>query len=272
MQFADDFITIVRSLSRNSRSKTRVLVNKRRLLAELEQTKMWEDKWKIRSNPSKISIAIFGAKEQSLTKHGPITVNGVPITPSKVLKILGYNLYTHSPSLKHVKAITAKARTNLKKLNRFSSAPSRIKKIFYKSLIRPIIEYPCIPLALTSKTNIKQLQKVQNTAIRFIENVSLRDRIKMSHLHTKTKLPVMNIRMHKLAKKCLNTIINNYSANINVTPCKVYKFSDYTITENPIKSRKRPILQRINKYLSQNKKCFLYKLNKQWDYPDPIYT
>ena len=84
----------------------------------------------------------------------------------------------------------------------------------------------------------------------------------------------MNVRLYKLAKKCINSIINTYSPDINKNPIPFYKFSDYEITEEPLKTRKRPVLQKINKYISNNKKCLLYKLNKDdlWPEPEPIYV
>ena len=109
-------------------------------------------------------------------------------------------------------------------------------------------------------------------ALRFIENVTLRDKIKSSSLHERTKIKAFNVRLHRLSTKSLNTIINNYSPNSDLNPGLVYKFSDYEITTDPIRTRKRPILQRINKYLSAKRKCKLFKLNKEWPEPLPIYS
>ena len=98
--------------------------------------------------------------------------------------------------------------------------------------------------------------------------------VSMSSLHDKYKLDPFNVRIHKLAKKCLNTILSNYSTNLDLLPITKYKYSNYEIKENPIRKRKRPIIQRIDKYLSRVHKCHLHSLNKpnKWVEPEPLFT
>ena len=146
--------------------------------------------------------------------------------------------------------------------------------ILYKTLIRPLIEYPSLPLARSNKTHTKRLQKIQNAALRFINGTTLNDKISMSSLHDKFNIDSFNVRIFKLAKKCLSNIINKYSTNINVQPITKYKYSGYTIKNNPLRKRKRPMIQRISKFLCTKKKCLLYSLNnpKIWGEPQPMYT
>ena len=271
MQFADDFVHIIRS---NTKGKLKNIMAKNRLLAELKQTSTWERNWKIKSNPSKIAVGVFGTTHRHFNKLGPLTINNSIIPISRTIKVLGYNLSANLNSSHHITLITAKAKTQINKLNRFKNAPSKIKLILYKSLIRPLIEYPSIPLALSNKTHTKKLQKVQNAALRFVNGTSLKDRICMSSLHNKFKIDAFNVRIHKLAKKCLNTMVNNYSSNPSSQPLTKYKYSEYTIKENPLRKRRRPIMQRINKYLCTAKKCQLHLLNNPntWAEPQPLFT
>ena len=250
----------------------KVFEAKSRLLAELKQTSDWETKWKIKSNPAKISLALFGSPTSRLNRYGPIIVNGTSVKPSKVIKILGFNLQTTRSTVHHVSLIVNRAKANLRKLHRFKNAPEKIKKNLYKALIRPIIEYPSLPLSLTSKINQMKLQRVQNSAVRLIANSKREDRIKMETLHKKYKLPAMNLRLHRLAKKCVKKIIETYSPNIDLNPVKLYKYSDFELSNEPLRKRKRPILQRINKYIANQKRCSLYKLNDNWEEPSEVFT
>ena len=270
-QFADDFIHTVRSSTKNKRKN---LDAKNKLLKELKQTKVWECQWKIKSNTNKISLGVFGTTTQQFQKLGPLTIDNTIIPIKTIIKILGYNISRNSFSGAHIDIITTRAKLQLTKLQRFYNAPPKIKTILYKSLIRPLLDYPSIPIALTNKTNKIKLQKVQNRALRFINSSYLRDKIKMSTLHDKYKIDAYNIRIHKLAKKCLNTLICNYSPNSDLNPIKKYKYSNYINENEPLKNRKRPLIQRINKYLAQKKKCILYELNKTngWPEPSPMYT
>ena len=255
MQFADDGITIVRSNTRNKfNSKRKRLQARRKLIKEIEITRKWENKWKIKSNVNKMSIASFGACNQTLNKRNPIILDGVQIPIKRNVKILGYSLSVNKYSTSHCKLITNRARNQLFKLNRFRNAPSKIKSKLYKTLIRPLIEYPSVPVANTNKGNLSNLQKIQNRALRFIDGKTIADKIKSSSLHEKYKMPAINVRLHKLAKKCINSIINTYSPDINKNPVPFYKYSNYEITKDPIKPRKRPVLQMINKYITNNKK------------------
>ena len=190
------------------------------------------------------------------------------------ISVLGYKLTTNKFSTRHINSIIAKAKINLKKLYRFNNAPLKIKKTLYKTLIRPLIEYPSIPLALTSKTNLVKIQRIQNAALRYVSGTKRRDRVKMSKLHEDLKMLPMNVRLHSLAKKCISKIIDKYSPNIEVNPINTYKYSDYTITDEPLRKRRRTMLQRINKYISGNKKCSLYRLNNsvKWPIPESIFT
>ena len=64
---------------------------------------------------------------------------------------------------------------------------------------------------MSSKSNLAKIERVQNQALRFIDGKNLSDKIKMSSLQD------------KLAKKCINSIINTYSPDIDKTPVPFYK-------------------------------------------------
>ena len=127
--------------------------------------------------------------------------------------------------------ITQKASYNLTKLHRFKSAPPNIKLTLYKTLIRPIFEYPSILLADTSDTRIHKLQLIQNKALRFIYNTHWSDYITNTSLHNRAKIETVKDRLENLKTKTLlrayDTITDDQGRNA------VYIYSDYVIEEDP---------------------------------------
>ena len=67
----------------------------------------------------------------------------------------------------------AMAMKTLTRLQRFRNLSEKKKRKLYLTIVRPQLLYPIIPLNSISKTAHKKLQKVQNKALRFIENTTL---------------------------------------------------------------------------------------------------
>ena len=133
-----------------------------------------------------------------------------------------------------------KAITQLTKLYRFNSAPHKVKLHLYKTLIRPILEYPPAQLASTSKKDITSLQKVQNKALRFVYDAKWHDFTTNETLHKRAKIDTIQERLHHLKEKLINKIVDIHFDN-HFTP--VYKLSDYTITDQPINPRSNKVRQ-----------------------------
>lgn len=277
-QFADDLIHIVKSDSKN-KLKHRSAIKK--MNSELKQTQLWENKWGIKCNPQKCTLAVTGTQPELINRHGQVKINNIHIPIKRSVKILGYHLANSVHSCLHINNTITKAKINLSKLKRFSSAPTNIKKHLYKALIRPILEYPCYPLSLTNITNKRKLQSVQNKALRFILDIQLKDRVKTQLIHDKLKIDPLNIHTHKLAAKCVNQIRNNYLCTSNNTSTIPYKFSDYVINFPPSRKKRRTLALRIKKYVYkpiQSKKLKNYKplllknnIPDKWISPLPIF-
>ena len=84
----------------------------------------------------------------------------------------------------------------LTRLQRFRNLSEKNKRKLYLTIVRLQLLYPIIPLNSISKTAHKKLQKVQNKALRFIENTTLNDRIPSTTLHARNKLPTINTYLH----------------------------------------------------------------------------
>ena len=192
-QFADDIITVTRSFGKD---KNKVNQATTKLQNELKIIEDWERDWQISVNPPKCKIAIKIQNLEELDLINNIHIDNTPVQTTNTVKILGYTYSFMKTSTTHIANIMQKAKLNIHKSYIFKTAPTkRKKKILYKALIRPILEYPATQI---SNTGITNKQKVQNKATRFINNTKLSDRIKSQTIHDTLKLEAMNVRLNKM--------------------------------------------------------------------------
>lgn len=243
VQFADDVVHCVRAPS----SKLKFKNAKRKLEKELSITKLWEDRWRIKTSVTKCNVAVIGGRTSSVQSVGGIKLGKNKLKLSNKTCILGYTLTARKHSTAQAVKASQRARLSLNKLFRFKSAPYKIKSHLYKAQVRSILEYPPSRLANSGVTSVEKLQRVQNKACRFITNTKLLDRVPSSSLHNKLKLDPLNIRLQKLSYKTLNKI-NKYflSNNINDKINIRYKFSSFEITRDPHFQKSPTIAEKLN--------------------------
>lgn len=156
-------------------------------------TNQYEKAWKIKTNIDKF-LVITAAR----TKPGALNLKNAAVNYANEGRILGLKI-TKIGITTHIKERRAKAKTILTKLW-FSGCPEEIKHHLYKTLGRPIIEYPPIPLNAISLTSILALQAIQNIAILWIKGIRWPNpRSSIRTLHEQYKLEPLNTRMHRLA-------------------------------------------------------------------------
>ena len=166
----------------------------RRTASEIERINHYERLWKIRTNHNKFQLVSI-----SSTKPKDVVVNGNLIPFKKNVKILGLTLTTHGLS-HHINQRKARANHQLTKLKRFRNMEPRLKLKLYKSMIRPIMEYPLAPICVASKDNIKKLPRTQNKALRsFWPGNVIEDRITNVQAHKGFGIETLSIRLYKLA-------------------------------------------------------------------------
>ena len=208
-QFADDMVHVVcsdgRQQGRNSLKQA-----KQKMELELQQTKDWEESWKISSNPQKSSIHYLNTSKGKLTALGGITVDNQQIPINNEITILGAKMGLRANGNFNVQNAIKKATYNITKLYRFKTAPTKVKKYLFKALIRPIFEYPTFLNTYINKKTLGKLQTLQNRALRFVKNVKLSDRIKAKDMHEELEIEPVNVRLEKLACKSLNKMKSLY--------------------------------------------------------------
>ena len=231
-QFADDIVHFTISTNKKSQAKGIRSTNiQYKTEKELERTLKWEQDWKIKSNTTKSEILIFGGTENTLRNMGGIQINEEDIKIVGSSNILGYRINKSTTHSAHIKCISGRATKELNKLYRFRHAPPKIKLILYKTLIRPLIEYPSIILPTASDYQKNKLQIVQNKALRFIYNIHWSDFVTNEQLHNRAKIPRISERLNKLREKAINKLKDL----INVEErAPYYSLSDYIIEDDPI--------------------------------------
>ena len=101
---------------------------------------------------------------------------------------------------KHIENRTAHAKSILTKLQRFNTCTTKTKLKLYTSIVRPVIEYPPIPLHTASISQLQKLQAIQNTALRWATNTHYPSRTTNEQLHIRHNMQPINIRLHNRAK------------------------------------------------------------------------
>ena len=195
--FADDNTQIITYPGTSKRMLTRRTVN------EIEKVNNFERKWKIQTNKDKFKLVSI-----SSTKPLEVRVDNQIIPYSKTATILGLTISSRGIS-PHMGQRIKKAQGQIQRLKRFRKISPDIKLHLYKTLVRPIMEYPAIPICITAKSNIKKLQVVQTKALR----AAINDR-RLIHgrsnedVHQLTSFEAMNTRLHELASRTWQKLEN----------------------------------------------------------------
>ena len=146
----------------------------------------------------------------------------------------------------------------------------------YKSLIRPTLEYPCTSLRKIGYGNKIKLQRIQNKCLRFIKNITLKDRVKIKDMHESLKIEPLNVRIDKLCNKVYNKIKEIYYIPKTQNRNTFYKYSDFTLENEPIRKRRKSVAQQVEKHIINPNKGYnpikTEKPRDQWKPPKPIYT
>ena len=186
--FADDNTQVI---SYPGKSKQMMA---RKTETEIKKLNQYERKWKIQTSSEKFQIVSI-----SSTKPTDIIVDGRIIQFKKQAKVLGLNLTTRGIPV-HTKERADYARAQLTRLKRFKKLSTKTRLRLYKAFIRPLLEYPAIPLCTISKHGKLKLQRIQNKAVRgAAKERPDQQRSTNESLHRKFKLEPMNIRIHNQA-------------------------------------------------------------------------
>ena len=158
MAFADDHnqICIQHTIGRGGDRGTKRRFARRTSTAITRQNQ-YHRKKKIRDNFDKQKVLPTRSQKPS-----PLYVEGQRVEYAREGKLLGLRMTTHGFS-RQVTHNRNRAGATLGKLRRFTAFRSRIKLHLYKTLVRPLLEYPAVPLHVAKPTPHQKLKAVQNS-------------------------------------------------------------------------------------------------------------
>ena len=186
--YADDISQIVYMYGSNQDYMAR------RTARAIEQVSEYEKKWKIATNQTKFQVI-------HLFKHPhPLTLRGVNVPYSPSGKVLGLTIASRGIK-PHVAQRVGRAHSQLNMMKRFGQLSERIKTHLYKAVVRPVLEYPPVPLDTLAKTESLKLQRVQNAAIKWIANWTFPYSTTMEAEHERLNMEPINTRIHRLSRK-----------------------------------------------------------------------
>ena len=194
--YADDITQVV---THNGRGKKTLAVKTQR---EIERINNYENKWKIKTNKTKFQLLSI-----SKSKPAEVKINNRTIPFNNEAKILGLNFY-RSGLAKHSTQKIKEARERKRLLQRFGELDKKLRVYLFKSMTRPVLEYPISPTCIMSKTTTKRYQEFQNGNLQQIyyrkknrndqnENI---ERKTTEELHDLYKIDPINIRIYKRTK------------------------------------------------------------------------
>ena len=83
------------------------------------------------------------------------------------------------------------------KIKRFADLKDKTKLYLYKAVIRPVLEHPVIPNSLAFKTQLTNVQQIQNQKMRFIERNTEHRNKTMEQLQKHYNIEAINVRLYR---------------------------------------------------------------------------
>ena len=214
-QYADDFTQIIISKFNSTITPESKAIHKNHVEAEIHKQNTFEKQWKIKTNTTKFAIITVG-----FYKAPNIVIENNIIPYSTKAKLLGLNFNRNNFYVNQVKHNTDRARVEQIKLERFRGLRRKLKIRLFKTLVLPILTYPVIPLNICSKTQMENLQRIQNRAIRWIANERWPIRCPIAERQREFKIEPIGERIKRLALKTWDKIHDENSVfhriNINI--------------------------------------------------------
>lgn len=205
--FADDVTQII---SYPGKSKELLA---RHTSKAIEEINKYERKWKIQTNINKFKIIPIGRHNSA-----PVIVEGDIYPYETEGSVLGLTL-TKTGYKRFIKNKINRLNDRLTKLRKFNNLSIENKKKLYMALIRPIIEYPPIPINAMKKTTLNDLQIIQNKSLRFIYDINYPDIVTNRELHERAGIQtiqdLINERAKEIWEKVQNLELNQDMCNID---------------------------------------------------------
>jgi hypothetical protein len=191
------------------------------LSSDLNNVHSWCQEWGLELNLSKCTTVHFSRKTSQ--QRRVYTIGGVSINSAEKLKYLGVTITSDLSWKTHIQNICGKALKNLGFIRRIvgRSSNEKVKERCYFALVRPHLEYAASIWDPEQKDLIKELDKIQRKAARFVKNCYGRTE-SVSKLLEELKWEPLRARRlrarHSLLKKLGTETFRGDTENIILTP------------------------------------------------------
>ena len=159
--FADDTL-LHNKTSENSGRQT--------MQQDLKNLESWENQWEMKFHPDKCNVLPI-TRNRKKDPNPDYVLHEQKLEQVNDTKYLGVTIQSNLEWDKHIDQVCLKANKMLGLLRRnIKIAPKATKKLGYKALVRPVLEYCCCVWDPHLQKNINKLEKVQRRAARFVLN------------------------------------------------------------------------------------------------------
>ena len=166
-------------------------IMKEHVQSDLNNVQSWCVRNRLKLNVAKSKTLLIGSdnKLKTVDINAYLNLDGTPLNFVDKYKYLGITLDKHmtlTALLSTVKKNVSSHLFKLRKLRSFISTKCAI--LIYKQTIMPLLDYPGFLLNSCNISDRKDLQVLQNDALRTCYNVRRRDRLSLCKLHAEAKL------------------------------------------------------------------------------------
>ena len=139
------------------------------LQTDLDTLQKWERTWDMEFNPGKCQVLHVTRSMQPLQSN--YTLHGQVLESVDSAKYLGINISEDLVWNDHIQEITGKANRTLGFVKRnVKTRNEAVKKLAYKTLVRPQVEYASSVWSPHTDKNIKKIEMIQRRAARWVKN------------------------------------------------------------------------------------------------------
>ena len=177
------FLIYINDLSKEIDSKVRVFADdtviyreikgsedRLALSNDLDKIMKWCDDWELDLNIDKCSVVKFFERQSAVNDYS-YKLRGENLSVVESVKYLGVTLTNNLSWSTHIRIICGKALKKLGFVKRIvGKSEEKVRERCYLALVRPHLEYACSIWDPADKSSIREIERVQRKAIRFVKN------------------------------------------------------------------------------------------------------
>jgi len=174
--------------------------------SEINRIALWAQCWRQKFNADKSEAMAFGCLPTAINLHLPD--EGAIPQKFTVMRILGVHFDPRLTFRPHVDRVINGCHRNMRWFRRLTCKPGlsrRWRRAAYYALIRSKLGYGNTAICAFSKHQLKRLVVIQNNCLRAMLNVRLNDRVSISELQSRCKVP----SLPAFFRKCQQRYIEN---------------------------------------------------------------